>query len=320
MLSEIKERIIKIVDRRSSLQKAVDWIKNHRITGSGIAAHHKTTNVSEEVTGYIIDSLYRVGEKELAIDLAKWEISVQRSDGGFVGPGTKVPYTFDTAQVVRGLLTVANDVPEAKASIIKACDFLVTQIDAKGEVHTPNADLWVLPGGKKFSSYCNLYVLAPLLNAGNKYGLAKYVETSKRSLNFYKQKPDLTEFKPDISTLSHIFGYMIEALAELGETALARQGLDQALRLQRNDGSVPAYPGVAWICSTGLAQLAIAWYKIGQKEPAEKALRYLEKIQNASGGFYGGYGKGVEYFDGKEISWANKYFIDLYLLVRGKNG
>ncbi len=112
----------------------------------------------------------------------------------------------------------------------------------------------------------------------------------------------------------------MEALVDLGETGLARKGLDQALRLQKSDGSVPAYPGVSWVCSTGLAQLGIAWYKIGQKEPAEKALRYLEKIQNTSGGFYGGYGVGVQYFEGKEISWANKYFIDLYLLVRGKNG
>ena len=170
MFTAIKEKIQKVTDKRSSLQKAIDWIKRHRIPGSGIVVHHKTTNVTEEVTGYIINSLYRAGEKDLAIDLAKWEMAVQREDGAFVGPGTKVPYTFDTAQVVRGLLAVADDLPVVKMAIIKACDFIVTQIDTKGEVHTPNADLWSLPDGNKLSEYCNLYVLSPLRDAGKKYG------------------------------------------------------------------------------------------------------------------------------------------------------
>ena len=189
MLAAIKEKIQKITDRRSSLQRAIDWIKHHRVLNSGIVVHHKTQNVTEEVTGYIIDSLYRVGEKDLALDLAKWEMSVQRPDGAFVGPGTSMPYTFDTAQVVRGLLAVVNDLPQAEASIKKACDFLVSQIDAKGEVRTPDADLWAFSGGNKLSDYCNLYVLSPLRDAGNKYGIPKYVAMAERALNFYKQNP-----------------------------------------------------------------------------------------------------------------------------------
>ena len=52
---------------------------------------------------------------------------------------------------------------------------------------------------------------------------------------------------------------------------------------------------------------------------AEGILKYLERLQNRSGGFYGSYGKDAQYFPNEEISWANKYFIDLYLLLRGKN-
>jgi malonyl-CoA O-methyltransferase len=62
-----------------------------------------------------------------------------------------------------------------------------------------------------------------------------------------------------------------------------------------------------------MAQLAIAWYKLGEKEPADKAMTYLEKLQNPSGGFYGSYGKGSVYFPTKEISWAVKFFLDAYL-------
>lgn len=279
--------------------------------------HHKTRTVTPEVTGYLIESLYDAGEKNLAWELARWEMSVQRPDGSFSAPGGAVPYTFDTAQVARGFLAVLNDLPEVQPNLLKACDFVTAHIDAQGEVHTPSDDAWRLPGGGKLSSYCNLYCLPPLLEAGRRFGIPRYVETAQRSLNFYKGKPDLVEFKPELGTLSHIFGYMMEALADLGEEGLAQQGLAQVERIQRPDGAIPAYPGVNWVCSTGVAQLGLAWHKVGNPAQAERVLAYLERIQNPSGGFYGGYGEGAEYFPHEEISWANKFFIDLYLRVRG---
>ena len=88
--------------------------------------------------------------------------------------------------------------------------------------------------------------------------------------------------------------------------------MEHLTTLQRKDGSVPAYKHVSWVCSTGLAQSAIIWYKLGMKEYADKAVHYLEKIQNRSGGFYGSYGKGANYFPEEEISWAVKFFLDAY--------
>ena len=121
-------------------------------------------------------------------------------------------------------------------------------------------------------------------------------------------------FKPKLAMLSHYFGYMMEALADMGEFDLAKKGLAQAEKMQRPDGSIPAYPGVEWVCATGLAQLSLGWYKSGIPGSANKAMAYLEKIQNPSGGFYGGYGKGVEYFPGQEIGWAAKFYIDACLI------
>jgi malonyl-CoA O-methyltransferase len=305
----------------SSLEKAVRWVKNNRIPGSGVKVHHKTKNVSQEVTGYLITSLYNAGEKTLALDLTSWEVSVQRPDGSFVGPGTDVPYTFDTAQVIRGFLTVAQDhLLHMEAPIRKACDFVMSQIEPSGRITTPNADLWALPDGSRLSEYCNLFCIPPLREAGKKYNIQKYCNAADRALNYYKSKSDLVEFKPQLGTLSHIFGYMMEALADLGEHDLAKKGLDQAARIQKGDGAVPAYPGVDWVCSTGMAQLGLAWYKTGDHQQARRMLDHLEMIQNPSGGFYGSYGPGGQYFAQEEISWANKFFIDLYLLVKGKNG
>ncbi len=267
-----------------------------------------------EVTGYLIPSLRNVGQDELARELVRWEASVQSPDGSFVAPGVEVPYTFDTAQVIRGFLSMVDEVPELEGNLRRACDFVVSQIAPDGRVTTPSYDMWRHDDGSTFSEYAHLYVLPPLRQAGEKLGERKYVAAATRSLGWYTAKPDLTDFKPQMSTLSHIFGYMMEALVEMGEHALARRGLAQAAAIQKENGSIAAFPGAEWVCSTGIAQLAVAWYLLEDREPADRAMDYLTTLQNDSGGFFGSYGRGARYMPAEEISWAPKYFIDAWLL------
>lgn len=292
-------------------QKAIQWIKNHRAPGGGILSHHKETRASQEVTGYLIPTLYRAGEKKLALELAGWEASMQRSDGAFTDIHLK-PYTFDTAQVVRGFLSVLPEAPELENPLRRACDWIVSQITPSGKIHTPDLASWTMPDGGLITDNVHLYVLTPLHDAGKKLNAGHYIQAAERALAYYKQQPGLIRF----NVLSHFFGYIMEALVDLGETELARKGLAEAARLQQENGAVPAYPNVPWVCSTGLAQIAIAWCKLGMRKPAEKALRCLESLQNPSGGFYGGYGKHANYFPKEEISWAVKYFLDLNHLLK----
>jgi len=296
-----------------SLREAIQWVKNHRVPGGGILPHHKHHIATQEVTGYLIPTLHEVGERELAKDLATWEASVQRADGGFAAID-QVPYTFDTAQVIRGFLVVVDEMPELENNLRRACDFVEGHIAADGAVRTPSYDMWKVSAEDTFSEYAHLYVLPPLLQAGQKLSEPRYVAAARRGLQYYKQQADLVQFKPELGTLSHIFGYMMEALVDLGEVELAKKGLQQVAGVQKESGAIPAYPGVEWVCSTGMAQLALAWYKLGEREPADRAVAYLERIQNPSGGFYGSYGAGARYFPTEEISWAVKFFLDALLL------
>lgn len=295
------------------MEKAIQWVKAHRVPRSGIVVHHRGRAVTQEVTGYFIPTLYTLGERDLAMDLARWEASVQRTDGAFTATdGT--PYTFDTAQVVRGFIAVLDEMPELEGNLRRACDFVESQIDPTGRVLSPSYSMWKVPGGGAFSEYTNLYVLPPLLEAGRILSEPRYVTAAERGLRRFVGMPDLVEFKPSFATLSHVFGYMIEALVDLSELGLARKGLQQVAAVQREDGAIPAYPGANWTCSTGMAQLAAAWYKLGDLESAGKALTHLETIQNPSGGFYGSYGENAAYFPREEISWAVKFFLDCCLL------
>jgi malonyl-CoA O-methyltransferase len=295
-------------------EKAINWFKTYRIPGSGIPPQHNATIPTPEVTGYSIPTLYNWGEKELACDLARWEASIQRSDGGFAAPGTDVPYTFDTAQVVRGFLAVVDDIPELEGNLRRACDYVERNIAPDGEVIHESYDAWKFPDGTMLSEYGNLYVLPPMLQAGQKLSEPRYIQAARRGMDHYRRKPDLVEFKPNMSMLSHYLGYMMEALVDLGEVELAKKGLKGASDIQKKNGAIPAYPGVNWVCSTGMAQLAIAWYKLRERKPADKAMSYLERLQNPSGGFYGSYGRGAKYFPREEISWATKFFLDAYML------
>jgi hypothetical protein len=301
----------------TGLERAVGWVKANRIPGSGVRPYHKSAVPTMEVTGYLIPTLRDVGEKELAKELALWEASVQAPDGSFVAPGEDVPYTFDSAQVIRGFLAMIDDLPRLEGNLRRACDFVASQIGLDGRVKTPSYDAWKLDDGTHFTEYAHLYVLPPLRFAGEKLNEPRYVEVARRGMEYFRRKPDLVQFKAEIGTLSHIFGYMMEALVEMGEGDLARAGLKQAEAIQKEDGAIPAFPGVKWICSTGMAQLAVAWYKLGERGPANRAMDYLATLQNESGGFYGSYGEGARYFPAEEISWAPKYYIDAWLLRHG---
>jgi malonyl-CoA O-methyltransferase len=302
----------------AAVGRAVQWVKNNQVPGGGIAVHHRTREATQEVTGYLIPTLMNAGEDALAVKLARWEASVQKPDGSLAAPDG-VPYTFDTAQVARGFLAVLDHAPELEGNLRRACDYVASQIDADGRVRTASLDMWKLPDGSVLTDYCNLFVLPPLVDAAHRLGKPEYAEAAARAVEYYRRKDDLVVFKSEAGTLSHMFGYMMEALVDLREFDLAEKGLAQAEAIQQADGTIPAYPGATWTCSTGTAQLAIAWLKLGRPEPALRALRSLERLQHESGGFFGSYGRNAIYMPKEEISWAVKFFIDAELLAAQKH-
>ncbi len=293
--------------RKPSYERAMDWFKNHMVEGQGIIVHTRQPVPYPEVTGYFIPTLYQWGEDELARTCARWLLSIQHGDGAFPAPdGT--PYTFDTGQIMRGLCSALGDdqLEGVEPALRKACDWILTQIEDNGRLSTPSTELWTGIA----SDLIHTYVLPPLVQAGELLDRPDYIERARFVLEYYKRQKDLVPF----NRLSHFHAYAMEALCELGEFELARAGMAEVARCQRPNGAIPAYPDVDWVCSTGMAQYAIVWYTLGQREPADRAMAYLEKIQNKSGGFFGSYGEGAQYISGGEISWAVKYFLDAWKL------
>ena len=293
-----------------SYERAMGWFKQHMVADKGIIVHTKEPVPYPEVTGYFIPTLYSWGEQELARTCTRWLLSIQLPNGAFPAPDG-VPYTFDTAQIMRGLCVAFNDMDNIEAPLRNACDWMLTQIEPDGRLGTPSTALWTGIA----NDLIHTYALPPLVQAGKLLGVKEYEDAAAFVLSYYKKQETLVPF----NRLSHFHAYAMEALCELGELELASRGMADVERCQRRDGSIPAYPDVEWVCSTGMAQYAIVWYTLGKKQQADLAMRYLEKIQNKSGGFYGSYGEGAKYIAGAEISWAVKYFLDAHLLkMRGE--
>lgn len=292
--------------KKPSYERARGWYRTHTVPDQGVIVHTKQPVAYPEVTGYYVPTLYDWGDLDTARAYIRWLLSIQLRDGAFPAPDG-VPYTFDTGQIMRGLVAALDDVSDAEASLRRACDWMLTQVDATtGQLKTPSTELWT----DIASDLIHTYALPPLLQAGQRLGVREYEDAARFVLAYYKRQPGLVPF----NRLSHFHAYAMEALTELGEMDLARQGMADVARVQRADGSIPAYPDVDWVCSTGMAQYAIVWYALGDKARADRAIAYLEKIQNPSGGFFGSYGQGAKYIAGGEISWAVKYFLDAWRL------
>src|SRR5262249_38395239 len=152
----------------------------------------------------------------------------------------------------------------------------------------------------------HLYVLPPLYETAKLFRKRAYQTAADRCLEYYAGHADALQ----PSSFTHFLGYELEALIDLGHAELAMPVLEALRCVQAEDGSVRGAGGVQWVCATGLAQVAICWYKTGQWEPADKALAWLDAHQQPSGGFLGSYGPGAPYFPHDELSWAAKFYLD----------
>lgn len=85
------------------MQNTLSWIKANELPSGGIAAWPGKC-AYPEVTGYLIPTLVRHGEIELALRCATWLTTIQHPTGGFASiDGTTRLHGFDTAACYQGL-------------------------------------------------------------------------------------------------------------------------------------------------------------------------------------------------------------------------
>jgi malonyl-CoA O-methyltransferase len=286
--------------------RAKKWIAKNSLPGEGIAINSKEKCSYPEVTGYLIPSLLNWGEIVTATSYSKWLQSSQLENGAWCAPNSTNQHMFDTGQILKGLISIYHKDPSLEDNIIKGCNWISEQISESGEFIAPDIKYW----NRQVPTAVLLYSLEPLLKASKIFNRNDYMTKVHKALDFYLRESNLIDF----NCLSHFHAYILEGLFDLGRPDKAREGMKKLEKFQKKDGSVPAYNDVNWVCSTGLFQYAVIWYKLGEKQRANSAFNYACKLQNRSGGWYGSYGWFKKYFPRSEISWSVKYFLDAFHL------
>ena len=290
--------------RTAAPARALGWLRAHELRTGGICVHSHHARAYAEVTGYVVHTLLDYGERELAIRLVQWLLSVQAPEGHFTDPDEEKLHVFDTGQVLRGLLASAALVPAAGEAARRAADWLCAQMVDRGRGgFGPRYD-------GSIPESVHLYVLPPLCEAAELFQKRTYRTAAHRCLEHYLKHADGLRLR----SLTHFLGYELEALIDLGHGDLAMPVLEALHRVQAEDGSVRGAGDVPWVCTPGMAQLASCWYRTGRWEPADRALAWLEAHQRPSGGLLGSYGPKASYFPNDELSWAVKFYLDANLL------
>jgi malonyl-CoA O-methyltransferase len=298
----------KNVDLVKRFALALAWVRKHSSPGQGIAVSSKQPKKYPEVSGYFIPTLLDWNEKSLASTYGQWLCETQNSNGSWFDPSGIHACVFDTGQILKGLVALHEIAPSPllRSVISKGCDWIVSHIGEKGILQTPDEAVWrtAVPLGVL------LYALEPVRRAGTLFEQEEWLEKVDVAVAGFLARKDLTDF----THLSHFHAYILEALCDLGHKDRAAEGMKLVAALQRSNGAVPAFRDVRWVCSTGLFQYAIVWYKLGDKARGDAAFACAAKLQNRSGGWYGSYGWFAKYFPKVEISWAVKYFMDAFRL------
>lgn len=307
------------MDYKTIYNKAVEWIAANTIEGNGITVTSKEKVIYPEVTGYYIPSLLEWGDKERAIAFAKYLCSIQKEDGSWYDAYDNAPYVFDSAQILKGLISIRGILPEVDSHIIKGCDWILTNMHPDGRLTTPSKDAW--GNNEDFcSELIHIYCLTPIRDAGRIFNRNDYCEAVEKILAYYKKNK--MDRIANFSLLSHFYAYVMEGLFDLGETEIVRDAMHRIERYKNRKNGIPGLNDVPWVCSTGMFQLALVWYKLGELGKGNELFDYACSLQNESGGWYGSYPapslfscfycgrKKPYYFPDAEISWANKYFLD----------
>lgn len=287
----------------TSVERACNWILENQQENGGVSVYGGSAYEYPEVTGYIIPTMLSYGFRDEALAMAGYLASVANPDGSFNAAGSDRVYLFDTAQALRGLNAICGVTDQYAELRERTANYLFSVLkDHDGIFPKSYEDDPVVPEA------IMLFALPPMLEYARAMDSEEKVELVRRAVEQYLRDPETLSLK----TLTHFLAYQIDGLIDLGYTEEVRAVMQALLSSQREDGSIPAYEGVDWVCITGCSQIAICLYKLGLPAPADRLMVWVEQNMEPSGGFLGSVGSGAAYFWDRELSWAVKFYLDAY--------
>lgn len=283
-----------------------------------------------EVTGYLLTYFCKKPiSKKLLTEMtmiAKKLINIQHTCGGFPSFYDQHNlYTFDTAQIMNGLLSlyILDKNPIYLQSALKAGDFLCSMQQPSGAMFPIYDTLSKSKTAyKKNSTGTNWGSTFSFIQVKNAEGLLllhkltknkKYLASAELLSNICLETVDYL--------YTHPLAYYLEGLVALGLVSKAKEILKNIVipRIAPN-GFIAYYPKAKFAYVSGSVQLGILLWKMGYKKNARSILNWARLVQqnNSSGGLYQyamPSGKVDSSIHTEINSWGTKYYCELLRLV-----
>jgi len=341
-----------ILERDKHFKEAVDWlIRAHDTTGrKGVSYGYSIKGgwrpPYRETTGYILVTFFKLAEfldsAELATratEMARWELSVQNSDGSFSNPSISADQgiVFDTGQVLFGLVKAYEETGDKEFMFAarRAGQWLANVSDDRGRWTAKNTHNGI-------PHTYNTRTAWALLRLNQIDPASEWHDIANSNLDYAVEQFDNGWFKQcaftsNTSPFTHTIAYAIRGLLE---AALINQNVahletatvvaNSCINLLDADGFLPgriSTKGDAvseYCCLTGNCQLSIIWAKLFQltketryNESAVSSLRYVMRLQNTEhsnlgirGAISGSYPIWGAYSRLTFPNWATKFFVD----------
>jgi malonyl-CoA O-methyltransferase len=243
--------------REPPVEAALGWLlahgpQNDRPPNEGLGP-------SPRWVGLGLETLHCLGCREPARRWAAWLVTLQQADGSLPGPNRPEGSLSDTASALRGWLALLDDLPELETPARRAAEWLLAQRGQCLDSFPPSSQ-----------------DLLALFDAGHRWPESGFLPIAEELL---EASPWGEEARNRPSDEQWLLLDRAEIYARLGKLPAARGLVEALARRQLRQGQAAT--------SLALTRFAAIGYQVGLREPADQALRLLERRQDSSGRFSG---------------------------------
>jgi hypothetical protein len=337
----------------AALQWIFDAQDHSRSADGGFARHYSLVSgwgrSYPETSGYLIPTLLAAAERkqlpearQRAYRALEWLVGIQLPDGGFfggvVGASPQVPVTFNTGQILFGLVAGYQCFGDRFAEPMhRAARWLIDTIDADGcwrRYPTPFA----IGGEKTYDTH----TAWALIEAARATGVQAYADAAhsntmwalglQNSAGWF----DKCCLSDPTAPLTHTLGYALRGVVEVQRhtgdetlSAAATAAADSLCAAVSADGFLAGrlrsdwQPAVTWACLTGSAQIAHSLLLLSSgngrdtyRRTASEMLRYVRRTVQSRGhvgvrgGVKGSFPADGDYGRFEFLAWAAKFLLD----------